>query len=222
MEGLNNLEDEKEKQRLEDDLAQIKAAIMAFSWMRGKKPTGITREEDVISEDFSDLKGQGMEAVLAERQDGKTKKELYAEAQNQLGFMFGTGDRAAQGQATAAVQGDAEEQFALGQKYYNGNRVAKNHRRAFECWRRAAEQGHEEAQFNVGHMYYHAQGVAKDNAKAAEWFIKAAEQGVERAKIRFAEMNRSPLHRWVGRLIVLIIILRVFGPFLLRLLGEIF
>lgn len=82
MERLDNVEDEARRQRLEDDLQQIEAAITAFSWMREKKQTGIARDEDAVSDDFSDLKNQsaetGAKTIKPQKQEKKTEDKAEA------------------------------------------------------------------------------------------------------------------------------------------------
>ena len=66
MERLDNVEDERRRQKLKNDLNQIAAAITAFSWMSSKAQTGIIREEDAVTDNFSDLKNQSQEQKTAQ------------------------------------------------------------------------------------------------------------------------------------------------------------
>ena len=83
------------------------------------------------------------------------------------------GDRKSQG----AKKESAQEQYDLGLKYYQGDGVATNYRKAKELFEKAAMQGHEEAQFVLGVMYDNGEGVGQDYRKAKEWYEKAAMQG---------------------------------------------
>jgi TPR repeat protein len=52
-----------------------------------------------------------------------------------------------------AEQGDADAQFLLGLRYYQGNGVAKDFVEAVKWYRKAAEQGHLFAQMSLGYCY---------------------------------------------------------------------
>ena len=83
---------------------------------------------------------------------------------------------------TAAEQGDAEAQDALGFFYCIGAGVPLDYVQAATWFRNAAEQGNAEAQYHLGLSYYNGHGVPKDYAEAAFWWRKAAEQGEETAQ----------------------------------------
>ena len=76
-----------------------------------------------------------------------------------------------------ADEGDAEDEYYLGNCYYNGEGVEKDEVKAFEWYKKAAEQGHISAQYNVGVCYDNGEGVEKDKRKAFGWYERAAEQG---------------------------------------------
>ena len=78
---------------------------------------------------------------------------------------------------TAADQGNADAQFALGMMYTNGEGVPQNDAEAVIWFRRAAEQGHAWAQSILGVMYSNGRGVPQDDVEAVIWWRKAAEQG---------------------------------------------
>ena len=85
-------------------------------------------------------------------------------------------------QKLAAQKGDAEAQYMLGIRYYNGIGVAKDQAQAVSWWRKAAAQGDTNAQFNLGFCYTYGEGVAKDHVEAAKWYRKAADQGHTKAQ----------------------------------------
>lgn len=72
---------------------------------------------------------------------------------------------------------EAWNQNNLGDKYFDGRGVEKNHQLAVKWYRKAAEQGDIKGQCNLGFMYYNGYGIRQDYTKAAEWYRKAAEQG---------------------------------------------
>src|SRR5262245_27241488 len=65
----------------------------------------------------------------------------------------------------------------LGDRYGNGQGVAKDYVEAAKWWQLAAEQGHAGAQNNLGTLYAEGQGVTQDNVSAYLWFSLAAAQG---------------------------------------------
>ncbi len=67
----------------------------------------------------------------------------------------------------------AEEQFRMGNRYYNGNGVEQSYEKAIEWYTKAATQGYTGAQYNLGVCYY----KLKNYEKAAEWYAEAANQG---------------------------------------------
>ena len=89
---------------------------------------------------------------------------------------------------TAAKQGYATAQGALGSMYYNGQGVPKDYAQALRWYRLAAEQGDAYAQYNLGDMYGNGQGVPKDYAQAMRWYRLAAEQGDAAAQYNLGVM----------------------------------
>jgi len=81
-----------------------------------------------------------------------------------------------------AEQGNADAQFNLAVKYYYGEGIPQDFKKAIYWYTKAAEQGDVRAQFSLGAKYYDGEGAPQDNTKAAYWFTKAAEQGNIRAQ----------------------------------------
>ena len=75
--------------------------------------------------------------------------------------------------------GDADAQFSLGERYYNGDGVDRDDEEAVRLWRLAAEQGHVDAQARLGSWYAEPVngGWSRDAAEAVRWYRLAAEQG---------------------------------------------
>ena len=68
---------------------------------------------------------------------------------------------------SAAEQGDAEAQFALGVCHYVGQGVGQSYQEAAKWYRKAAEQGLAKAQHNLGVCYENGQGVQGKRIKIA-------------------------------------------------------
>lgn len=82
----------------------------------------------------------------------------------------------------AAEAGDAEAQFELGKKYYEGLGVEKNYSLSIELFRKAAVQNHPRAQNAMGVMHKNGFGVEKNSNVAVDWFRQAAEQNYPAAQ----------------------------------------
>jgi TPR repeat protein len=82
----------------------------------------------------------------------------------------------------AADQGHAQAQVEIGNLYGEGQGVAQNHAEALRWFRMAAERGNAEAQNNVGLFYVSGMGVAKDSTEGMRWLRKSADQGNEVAQ----------------------------------------
>ena len=90
-------------------------------------------------------------------------------------------------------QGNADDQFALGEMYFYyeiGTDIRQDSREAANWYRKAAEQGHVEAQYKLGGMFEHGWGVQKDYTEAVNWYRKAAEQGNAQAKESLPDLER--------------------------------
>ena len=88
----------------------------------------------------------------------------------------------------AAKEGDVESQYRLAIRYYKGDGVKQNRRRAAEWYHRAAEQGHLEARYNLANMYSTGTGVTQNLPEAFKWYKRAAEQGHLEAQYNLANM----------------------------------
>jgi uncharacterized protein len=82
---------------------------------------------------------------------------------------------------TRAEQGEPNAQFDLGERYYDGLGLPRDHNQAFTWFLRAASQGHGRAQTNVGLMLFLGRGTPVDVVEAVRWLSLAARRGEERA-----------------------------------------
>ncbi|WP_170936973.1 MULTISPECIES: SEL1-like repeat protein [Rhodomicrobium] len=99
----------------------------------------------------------------------------------------------------AAVDGDANAQFSVGQTYLEGSDadqampVDERLSKAARWFRRAAENGHAPSQYRLAILYEKGRGAPKSLAEAARWYGLAAEQGHVEAMSRLAGLlsNRN-------------------------------
>ena len=77
----------------------------------------------------------------------------------------------------AAKQGSAAAQNNLGWMYGTGNGVDLDYNEAFKWYRKSADQGDDWGQFNLALMYMDGRGVSSDYFIAHDWYKKSANQG---------------------------------------------
>ncbi len=70
----------------------------------------------------------------------------------------------------------ADENYNMGAKYYQGEKVAQDYGLALEWFQHAVDKGHVGALNDIGVMHELGQGVPKNPAKAVEWYRKAIAQ----------------------------------------------
>lgn len=78
---------------------------------------------------------------------------------------------------SAARDGDARAQYALGDLYRRGKGVGANAALAAEWIRKAARAGHRPARTALGELHLAGHGVRRDLASAWAWFRLAAAAG---------------------------------------------
>lgn len=99
----------------------------------------------------------------------------------------------------AAMNGDAQAQYNLGNCFYKGQGVMKDEKQAVHWYRSAAEQGHALAQVYLGACYWRGIGVEENIGKAIEWYQKAADQGYEAARRPLEQLKREQTNGNQGR-----------------------
>ncbi len=81
---------------------------------------------------------------------------------------------------------DAQVQFNLGNRYFDGKEVPRDYAQAAKWYRMAADQGYALAQYTYGLMYEDGIGVRKNPEEAMRWFRMAAANGCKQAKTYIA------------------------------------
>jgi uncharacterized protein len=89
----------------------------------------------------------------------------------------------------AAIAGDPEAQFWLGQSYLFGDLGSVDYHDALIWLLRAAAQRYSLAESSLGQMYNEGLGVPKDHLLAAGWYNKAADHAID-----FFEVNEAVVH----------------------------
>ena len=87
---------------------------------------------------------------------------------------------------SAARQGDAAAQYALGVLYQAGEVVPQGFAQAFQWYERAAQQHYAPAQLALGILFEYGKGVAANAARAVQYYEQAALQGHPVAQYRLA------------------------------------
>jgi len=75
----------------------------------------------------------------------------------------------------AAVRGDAQAQYTLGECFYFGRGVEQNYNYALQWFNNAAQQNYALAQFAIGVCFERGNGVDANINQAVGWMIRAAE-----------------------------------------------
>ena len=92
-----------------------------------------------------------------------------------MGFfskLFGGSDTGIdKGLLKKAEAGDAEAQWSLGFKYYQGEDVPQDYKKAFAWYTKSANQGRSLAQTSLGTSYLYGRGVPQNHEKAVEWLV---------------------------------------------------
>ena len=86
-----------------------------------------------------------------------------------------------------AEQGDAQAQYEVGRRFWNGDGVDQDHKQAADWFDRAARQGLAAAQCALGLCYERGDGVEQDMWQAAAWSQWAAQQDDAEAQLRLSE-----------------------------------
>lgn len=92
-----------------------------------------------------------------------------------------------------AEDGHAEAQFELGRLYGNGEGVPQDYQKAIAWLEKAASQNHAKAQESLGSIYANGVGVKQDFPTARDWYLKAAGNGLASAQYLVATMFRFGL-----------------------------
>ena len=81
-----------------------------------------------------------------------------------------------------AQKGDIQAQAELAKRYFKGDGVKQNYKKAARWYLQLAEKDVADAQLTLGLMYIRGNGVQQDDTKAIHWLTMAAEQRVPTAQ----------------------------------------
>ncbi len=91
----------------------------------------------------------------------------------------------------AVKQGNVDAQTYLGEMYYHGYYVKKDHNKAKELFLKSAKSGNEEAQYNIGVMYNDGDTFKKDNKQTFKWWLLSAKQGDVNAQYQLGLLYKN-------------------------------
>ena len=89
---------------------------------------------------------------------------------------------------TNAEKGDANAQYQLAERYYNGTGIHKDHSKALTWYTSAAERNHSDAQYTLALFYRHGNIVEEDPVPAMSWARKAHLNGHPEAGELYGEL----------------------------------
>lgn len=95
------------------------------------------------------------------------------------------------GKKNAAPTRTPQEDYELGEKYYNGDGVPVDEAAAARHHRLAADRGHREAQNRLGFFYEYGIGVTQDGAEAVRWYELAGRQGHADSYLSIGDLYRE-------------------------------
>jgi len=88
---------------------------------------------------------------------------------------------------------DAEAEYALGLRAYEGRGVARDPVQALRLVERAAQHGNLEAQNTCGFFFQHGVGTEPDPARARQWYETAANRGHAGAQVNLGSLYEQGL-----------------------------
>jgi S1-C subfamily serine protease len=122
-------------------------------------------------------------------------------AENQLGFLYATGQKVPQdfSQARkwyelAASHGNAVAEFNLGFAYEHGQGTPINLAEALHWYQAAADHNNPGGKMALGIMYQNGKGVPQDDAEALRWYRASAIQGWAPAQLTLASFYSEGGH----------------------------
>ena len=91
----------------------------------------------------------------------------------------------------AALAGDAEAAFELGNAALSGLGETTDYNHAFGFYSIAALKGNPKAQYQVGQMYLVGRGIPQNYNKAKQWLSRSAHQGYVKAQLEMAHLTET-------------------------------
>ena len=76
----------------------------------------------------------------------------------------------------------SEPEYLIAEMYFDGEKVNKDTKKAYEWFLKSANNGDASAQVLIGMMYVNGEGVEKDLTEGAKWYKKSALQGNREAQ----------------------------------------
>jgi hypothetical protein len=166
----------------------------------------------IIAHRDSHSRHHNSSATLTKLQTKMTTAQI-AEAWNQVGLLYASGQAGENGQTRAghwfrkaAKAGNAAAQYSLGQRYQQGRDRVRSNALAVRYFLAAASQGEPhaldallsmaksgvaEAETALGWLYANGEGVTRDYTKAYTWWYEAAGQSDPVAQVNLGSLYES-------------------------------
>ncbi len=169
------------------------ASEQAVSWLRKAAVQGYVQSQCALAE--LQFLGVGVEqdSLAALAWYSKAAEQDDVQAQFALVRMFTdhAENLASTAMMRAAAGGQAEAQYAMGERYRLGAGVAQNWYEASRWYEKAAEQGNAMAQCALAGCFAEGRGVRKNLALAFLWYEKAAAHDLPQAQWNLGELYAS-------------------------------
>lgn len=197
-------------------LAGLPEALMSFDYQQYQ--TAFNEFQDLARQGnasalyylgrmYQDGMGVSKNAAVAVDYFKKADQAFYLPAATQLGkiYLYGTDDFSAQPKLAipllqkAALAGDAEAAFELGNAAMSGVNDDINYNHAFGFYHLASLKGDMKAQFQLSRMYLQGRGIPQNHEKAMIWLSRSANQGYVRAQMEAAyQFENNPKLKNIG------------------------
>ena len=164
-------------------------------YFRGVSVVGFSRDMSVVTDYTSTLNTEdGFPRILGGDRHSctryateKLKEEDSGRSEAHLFESTVTTNLAHDRLLTSAKEGDAEAQFQLAMRFYEGVDVEQDGYQALFLLRKSAAGGFVAANYSIGFLYEFGEGIEQDLERAIRWYRIAADMGFGPAQSRLGD-----------------------------------